>query len=317
MGRKNSELIAVRDDELGVELSTSQPRRDVSVVIVNWNTRDELSDCLTSVLASDAIVPEIIVVDNASCDGSVAVVQGEFPLVRIIRNEKNLGFARASNQGIEASRGRYVLLLNPDCIVYPGAFSQIVQFGDANPDVGIFGVRILNPDGSVFESCRRFPTLAAGVFRNAILARLFPNNPYTREYLMADWNHDTAREVDWVSGAALVMRRELLEDIGRLDERFFMYCEDVDIAYRAKERNWRVMYYPDAAVMHLRARSSDQNPVPMIVAFHRSMYAFFDKHYAERSSLVTRAIVPLGLVFRTVLLIAHNRVFRLLKRRGS
>jgi len=285
------------------------------VVIVNWNTCNELTDCLRSVLAADSGSAEIIVVDNASTDGSVEMLQGEFPNVRLIRNTANLGFAKASNQGIEASGGRYVLLLNPDCLVHPGALTELVRFGDANVDAGIFGLRILNQDGSVFESCRRFPTLAAGIFRNALLARLFPNNPYTREYLMADCNHDTAREVDWVSGAALVIRRELLDDIGPLDTRFFMYCEDVDIAYRAKERGWRVMYCPDATVVHLRARSSDQNPVRMIVAFHRSMYAFFNKHYAEKSSIVTRAIVPFGLIFRTCLLVVHNRLSRLLRRR--
>ncbi len=292
-------------------------RPDLSVVIVNWNTCEELKGCLESALAEDPGSAEIIVVDNASTDGSVEMLHGEFPNVRLIRNTENLGFARASNQGIKASNGRYVLLLNPDCIVHQGAFTELVRFGDANPDVGIFGLRILNPNGSVFESCRRFPTLAAGIFRNAILARLFPNNPYTREYLISDWDHDAPREVDWVSGAALVMRREMLDDIGLLDERFFMYCEDVDIAYRAKQKGWRVMYCPTATVMHLRARSSDQNPVRMIVAFHRSMYAFFKKHYSEKSSILTRAIVPLGLIFRTCLLVTHNTLSRLLRRRRT
>lgn len=287
------------------------------MVIVNWNTREELRDCLTSALAADAGAAEITVVDNASTDGSVEMLHGEFPGVRLIANRENLGFARASNQGIKASSGRYVLLLNPDCIVHSGAFAAIVRFGDANREVGIFGIRILNADGSVFESCRRFPTLAAGIFRNAILARLFPNNPYVKEYLMADWDHSEVAEVDWVSGAALVARRETLDQIGILDERFFMYCEDVDIAYRAKQAGWKVMYFPGASVMHLRARSSDQNPVPMIIAFHRSMYLFFKKHYSGHSSLLTRAIVPLGLIFRGCLLIAHDRVTRLVKRRRS
>ncbi len=289
---------------------------DLSVVIVNWNTRDELNDCLKSALAEDSVSTEIVVVDNASSDGSVEMLHGEFPGVRVIANTGNYGFARASNQGIEATGGRYVLLLNPDCVVHPGAFAELVRFGDVNPDVGIFGIRILNPDGSVFESCRRFPTLAAGIFRNALLARLFPRNPYVREYLMSDWAHDEEREVDWVSGAALVARREMLDAIGALDERFFMYCEDVDIAYRAKRNGWRVMYFPGATVMHLRARSSDQNPVPMIVAFHRSMYAFFRKHYAERSSILTRVVVPLGLILRTSLLITHNKLARLMRRKS-
>ena len=284
-------------------------------MIVNWNTNDELRDCLTSALAADFGATEIIVVDNASTDGSVEMLHGEFPDVRLVRNSENLGFAKASNQGIQVSRGRYAILLNPDCVVHRGAFTQLVRFGDANPEVGIFGIRILNPDGTVFESCRRFPTLAAGIFRNAILARLFPKNPYIKEYLMADWDHSEVGEVDWVSGAALVARREMLDKIGMLDERFFMYCEDVDIAYRAKQAGWKVMYFPGATVVHLRARSSDQNPVRMIIAFHRSMYAFFRKHYSAQSSILTQAIVPLGLTLRTLLLITHNKLARTFGRR--
>lgn len=288
---------------------------DVSVVVVNWNTRDELRDCLKSALAADSGSAEIVVVDNASTDGSVEMLHGEFPDVRLIRNAENLGFAAASNQGIKASSGRYVILLNPDCVVHPGAFTELVRFGDAHPEVGIFGIRILNSNGTVFESCRRFPTLAAGIFRNAILARLFPNNPYIKEYLMADWDHSEVAEVDWVSGAALVARRETLDKIGLLDERFFMYCEDVDIAYRAKQAGWKVMYFPGATVVHLRARSSDQNPVPMIIAFHRSMHAFFKKHYAAQSSILTRVVVPLGLILRTLLLVTHNKLARTFGRR--
>lgn len=288
---------------------------DVSVVVVNWNTRDELRDCLKSALAADSGSAEIVVVDNASTDGSVEMLHGEFPDVRLIRNAENLGFAAASNQGIKASSGRYVILLNPDCVVHPGAFTELVRFGDAHPEVGIFGIRILNSNGTVFESCRRFPTLAAGIFRNAILARLFPNNPYIKEYLMADWDHSEVAEVDWVSGAALVARRETLDKIGLLDERFFMYCEDVDIAYRARQAGWKVMYFPGATVVHLRARSSDQNPVPMIIAFHRSMHAFFKKHYAAQSSILTRVVVPLGLILRTLLLVTHNKLARTFGRR--
>lgn len=285
------------------------------MVTVNLNTCGELRDCLKSALAADPGSTEFIVVDNASTDGSVEMLQLEFPDVRLIRNSGNLGFAKASNQGVKVSSGRYVLLLNPDCVVHPGVFTELMRFGDAHPEAGIFGIRILNKNGTVFESCRRFPTLAAGIFRNAVLARLFPNNPYIKEYLMADWDHSEVAEVDWVSGAALVARREMLDQIGLLDERFFMYCEDVDIAYRAKQSGWKVMYFPGATVVHLRARSSDQNPVPMIIAFHRSMYAFFKKHYSDQSSVLTRAVVPLGLIFRTLLLVTHNKLVRTLKRR--
>ncbi|HEY3298765.1 MAG TPA: glycosyltransferase family 2 protein, partial [Armatimonadota bacterium] len=147
-------------------MSTDTP--DLSVVIVNWNTCAELRDCLTSVLAADTGNMEVIVVDNASCDDSVHMVKREFPEVRLIENTANYGFGRASNQGIRASTGRYVLLLNPDSVVQPDAFSEAIRFADENLDSGIIGLKIMNPDGSLQFSCRRFPTLQAAVFRNTI-----------------------------------------------------------------------------------------------------------------------------------------------------
>jgi len=276
------------------------------VVIVNWNTLRELEECLRSVRKAGSRGTEVVVIDNASPDGSAEMVRRKFADVRLIENRENLGFAKAANHGISASHGRYVFLLNPDAEVHPGALAALVHFGDDNADVGIFGPKILNPDGSIQYSCRRFPTLAAGIFRNSFLGRLFANNPYTREYLMADWDHNEPRDVDWVSGAALVARRDLLDDVGPLDERFFMYCEDVDLAYRAKQKGWRVMYFPGATVVHARARSSDQDPNRMIAEFHKSMYRFFKKHYAAESSIVTRMLVPAGLFLRATAFITHN-----------
>lgn len=283
---------------------------DISIVVVNWNTRDELRACLKSVAAESAVSSEIILVDNASSDGSVEMVRAGFPQVKLIENSANLGFAKAANQGIAASRGRYVLSLNPDAEAKPGALSALVRFGDENPKIGIFGPKILNLDGSVYYSCRRFPTLAAGFFRNTILGKFFPRNTYLMDYLMAGWDHSQTKEVDWVSGAALVMRRELLDDIGAMDERFYMYCEDVDIAYRAKQKGWRVAYFPGAVIVHARARSSDKNPNRMIVEFHKSMYRFFKKHYLHEYSIFARLLVPVGLIARACFFIARNEYHR-------
>ena len=282
------------------------PVEDISIVIVNWNTRDELRTCLQAIAPESAVPSEIILVDNASSDGSVEMVRADFPRVKLIENSANLGFAKAANQGIAASRGRYVLSLNPDTEAKPGAISALVRFGDDNPKIGIFGPRILNLDGSVYYSCRRFPTLAAGFFRNTILGKFFPRNTYLMDYLMAGWDHTETKDVDWVSGAALVMRRELLDDIGALDERFYMYCEDVDIAYRAKQKGWRVAYFPGAVIVHARGRSSDKNPNRMIVEFHKSMYRFFKKHYLHEYSIFARLIVPVGLIARACFFIARN-----------
>lgn len=279
---------------------------DLSIVIVSWNTSDELRKCLRSVCEADTVASEVIVVDNASSDDSVRMLRDDFPWVRRIENSYNLGFAKGSNQGIKISRGRYVMLLNPDSEVRPGAFSAIVQFGDENPEVGIFGAKVLNSDGTVQYSCRRFPTFVTGLFRNTILGKFFPQNPYIMDYLLAGWDHNETRDVDWVSGCAMILRRELLDDIGPFDERFFMYVEDVDIAYRAKEKGWRVAYFPGAVIVHARAKSSDKARDRMIVEFHKSMYRFFRKHYARKSSIVLWIIVPLGLIARASFFIGRN-----------
>ncbi|MDI6828775.1 MAG: glycosyltransferase family 2 protein, partial [Armatimonadota bacterium] len=210
--------------------------------------------------------------------------------------------------GIKESKGRYVLLLNPDAEVKAGTFSILVNFADANPGAGLIGPKILNKDGSLQSSARRFPTPLAALFRNTFLGRLFPNNQYVREYLMADWDHSSPREVDWLSGAALMLRRAMLDEIGLLDERFFMYCEDVDIAYRAKQKGWKAIYCPEAQVVHFLAKASDQAPNKMILTFHKSMYAFYKKHYAAEWSLPMRIITPIGIFARATLFIANNYI---------
>lgn len=282
---------------------------NLSVIIISWNTRDELRSCLASVLNAVSTTAEVILVDNASSDGTVPMVRSEFPSVKLIENKKNLGFARGCNQGITISKGRYVLLLNPDSIVQAGNEAAIVKFGNENPDIGIFGLKVLNPDGSIQYSCRRFPTLRAGIFRYSFLGHRFPNNPYTNDYLLARWDHNEVKDVDWVSGAALVMRRELIDDIGMLDERFFMYCEDVDLGYRAKQAGWRVVYFPLVEVVHNRGQSSNKNPNRMIVEHHISMYKYYKKHYAIHSSIFVRPAIILGLIARASFFISRNNYY--------
>jgi hypothetical protein len=253
---------------------------------------------------------EILVVDNASSDGSADMVAERFPQARLHRSPKNLGFPGGNNVGYRLSHGRYFLLLNSDTVVAPGAFAELVAFADARPRVGIVGPRVLNPDGSLQMSCRRFPTLGAGLFRNTPLGRLFPNNRYTRDYLMTDWSHDEPRAVDWVSGCCLMARREMIEEIGLLDEGFFMYCEDVDWAYRAGQAGWEVYYDPKATILHEIGRSTDQMVARMIVQFHKSMYRFFCKHYAATANPAFRAVVVSGLLARAGLMLGRNQVMR-------
>jgi len=242
---------------------------------------------------------EVIVVDNGSRDGSAEMVRSRFAGARLIANDDNRGFGRAQNQALKTFAGRYLLMLNPDArMAGTDCLARLISFADSEPKTGIIGIRILNPDGSLQFSARHFPTLGAGLFRNTFLGRLFPKNRFVRQYLMADWNHDEVRDVDWVSGAAMAVRREALEDIGLLDEAFFMYCEDVDICYRAHQKGWRVCYFPQSVVTHRIGAASDMAQIRMFYEFHRSMRLFFYKHYASEWPFYLRLVVTLGFAAR-------------------
>lgn len=282
---------------------------DVSVSIVNWNTRDELRDCLNSLLAEAgagfAIPPqlrlEVFVVDNDSSDGSQDMIAADFAdRVTLIANTDNRGFGAAHNQAIARSTGRYVLLLNPDSrVLNADVLPRMVAYMDANPDIGILGPKILNPDGTLQFSARRFPPMFAGIFRHTLLGKLFPNNRFVRGYLMSDNPHDRVMDVDWLSGCALMARREMLEQIGVFDERFFMYCEDVDLCKRAHDAGWRVVYYPEVEVSHRIGAASDQNPIAMIKQHHRSMLLYFLKYNSRSPKILLTPLVLIALWMRT------------------
>ena len=315
---------------------TNVKRPDVSVIILNWNTCQLLKDCLETLTQpqSDAsnIDVQIIVVDNASEDDSREMVSTLFPHVTLQFNHTNIGFGAGNNTALSMADGRYVLFLNSDTKVMEGALSTLVAYGDTHPDVGILGPKLLNADGSLQYSCRRYPQLLTGFFRNTPLGRLFPQNRFTTDYLMQDWDHASPRDVDWVSGAALMIRRELLDQIGSFDEEYYMYCEDVDLCWRANHaphtftsnavslngstsksssidnvsndsspsRTWRVTYLPDAVIYHFIGKSSDQVPTRMTYEFHRSQYLFYKKHYAARTPLLLRPIILPGIALRAI-----------------
>ncbi len=288
---------------------------DLSVIILNWNTRDLLEKCLHSLeCPQPGLEFEVIVVDNASEDQSREMVRELFPQVRLLTNPMNIGFGAGNNTALPHAGGRYVLFLNSDTVVLEGALAALVGYADANPEVGILGPKLLNADGSLQYSCRRYPNLGTGFFRNTPLGRLFPNNRFNTDYLMTDWDHVTPREVEWVSGAALMMRRSLLDEIGSFDEDFYMYCEDVDLCWRANHAPrqeatyWRVAYFPDSVIYHLIGKSSDKVPTRMTYEFHRSQYLFYKKHYRATTPMLIRPLIPVGIWARAAGQIVRYRL---------
>jgi GT2 family glycosyltransferase len=247
-----------------------------SITIANWNTRKDLSDCLKSLEAVRDEVPfEVIVVDNASTDGSADMVEADFPWVRLLKMPKNVYFTGAHNRALAVRNAPHAFLLNSDTVVHPGALKTLMHHCTMHPEAGILGPKLLNPDGSLQFSCRRFPNPLATLFRNTVLGRLFPNNKYTREYLMTDWQHDSPREVDWVSGAAMFVTHAAMERVGLLDPNYVMFCEDVDWCYRVHKAGFKVVYVPKSEITHAIGRSTSQAAKKMLLRFHASMLRFY------------------------------------------
>jgi len=297
---------------------------DLSVVIVNWNVCDLLRRCLHSILSSIQYpvpssqhpVPsiEIIAVDNGSADGSVAMVQAEFPQVHVIVNAENRGFPAANNQGLAIARGRYILLLNPDTEIVGDTLAAMLAFADAHPDVGLVGPQLLYPDGSVQSSRRRFPTLATGFFESTWLQPCAPHRLLER-YEFLDQPDDVAQDVDWLYGAALMARREAIEQVGPMDEGFFMYSEELDWCRRFRETGWRVVYLPAAQIVHHEGKSSEQVVAARHVHFQTSKVRYFRKYHGSFAAAVLRMFLLSNYACQLGLegakwLVAHRRPLR-------
>lgn len=284
------------------------PDLALSVTIASWNTRTDLFECLRSLEAvRDEVAFEVIVVDNASTDGSPEMVESSFPWVRLLRMPTNVYFTGAHNRALSVRQAPHAFVLNSDTIVHPGALGTLMSYSLAHPEAGVLGPKLLNPDGSLQFSCRRFPNPMAALFRNTFLGRMFPDNRFTREYLMTDWQHDQAREVDWVSGAAMFVTQEAMDKVGLLDPDYFMYCEDVDWCYRIHKAGLSVMYVPQAHVTHAIGRSTDQAAKKMLLRFHASMLRFYRVNMLPEMTPLLRPFAYLGaalaLFFRASLFI--------------
>ncbi len=278
-----------------------QPRVEgrVSVAIVNTNTRDLLADCLESLYASAHDMDlEVIVSDNASKDGSVVMLTRRYPDVRVIANDVNRWFTGATNQAIDASTGEFVLCLNPDTVVHPGALQTLVSYLRGHPHVGAVGPRLLNEDGSLQPSCRNFLTSRNLVLQHLVPWAWFPE-AWRGRWVFEFWDHAQARKVDWVIGAALMVRSEVLADVGPKDEAYPIFHEETDWCYRMYQKGWEVHFVPDACITHFGGRTvqgmwGDR----LVLEFYKGKHTFIRKHYGREALAVHRILLSGLLLLR-------------------
>jgi GT2 family glycosyltransferase len=275
----------------------------ISVITVSWNTRDLLRTCLQSLLKElDGIDAEVFLVDNDSADQSAEMVEKEFPQIRLIANDTNRGFAAANNQALALATGEFILLLNPDTVVHPGAIKTLLGFMQAHARAGIVAPQLLESNGAVQRSCRQFPTFFGMLYELLGLSKLFPDQEKFRQYKMLDWNHDDERQVDQPEGACLLLRRQVIEEVGVLDEGFFMLFEEVDWCYRIKEKGWQIWFTPSAQVTHHYGQSIKQVKTKMILSSHRGLYRFWHKHYRGNRWYLD------GIAYSGLMILAYMRI---------
>tara|TARA_B100000959_G_scaffold286229_1_gene363958 strand:- start:1066 stop:2802 length:1737 start_codon:yes stop_codon:yes gene_type:complete len=271
---------------------------DLTVVIPSYNTRDLMEQAMRTVEeASGDLSVEIIVVDNASHDGSQQMVRDRFPHVELICNDSNLGFAGANNLAFRQARGRHILLLNSDTIVRPDTLKTMVGFLDDHPEVGAAGCKILNPDGTLQLDCRRsFPTPSAAIYKLTGLSRLFPNSQRFGRYNLTFLDEDEVAEVDALSGSCMLVRRQALQQVGGLDEAYFMYGEDLDWCYRMRGAGWKIFYVPTTEIIHFRGESGRSRALRIQFRKNEAMAIFVHKHMRRRYRLFPVWLLHVGIV---------------------
>lgn len=299
---------------------------DLSIVIVSWNVKPLLERCLATLTPSvlgtspqgegqSSLRCEVIVVDNASSDGSPDMVQHCFPWVRLLACDSNLGFVKGNNLGVAASSARHVLLLNPDTEVLGDALATMVAYMDTHQDVGVVGPKLLFPNGQVQPSRRRFPTLATALIESTVLQRCFSNHQVLRRYYIEDRSADDEQEVDWLVGACLLIRRKAWDDVGPFDERIFMYSEELDWCRRARSLGWRVVYLPSATIIHHEGQSSGQVMPARHIYFQSSKVYYFRKHHGRLIGETVRLFLLATYVYQVLIesgkwLLGHKRALR-------
>jgi N-acetylglucosaminyl-diphospho-decaprenol L-rhamnosyltransferase len=280
---------------------------DLAAIIVNYNAGEFLRRCVSSVIgAAGDVEVEVVIVDNASRDGSADAVASERSDLRVIRNDRNVGFAAAANQGIAATDAPFVFLLNPDAEIAGGTLGALVKVARERPRVGAIGCLVRNPDGTIQPSARRVPRLLEALM-HAFLGPFAPGNRWSRSYTMADWDRTSEREVEWISGSAMLLRRQAIEEVGPFDEGFFMYVEDVDLCTRLRAAGWTVLFSPEVQVVHEIGVSARGQSRRMAFAHSASIYRYFKKHRAHGAGALLKPFVRAALWLRAELISSRRR----------
>lgn len=282
----------------------------LSVIIVNYNVKHFLEQCLNSVLSAAVhCETEIFVVDNNSVDGSCAMVREKFPEVILIENSKNYGFSYANNQAIKRSKGKYILLLNPDTVIEEKTFSEVTAFMDSNPDAGGVGVKMIDGKGKYLpESKRGLPTPRVAFYKIFGLAKLFPKSKSFGKYHLSYLDKNKIHKIDVLSGACMFLRKEALEKTGLLDENFFMYGEDIDISYRITKAGYNNYYFPNTTIIHYKGESTKKGSINYVIVFYNAMIIFAKKHFSQKHAKNFIALINFAIYFRASLAIFYRFV---------
>jgi GT2 family glycosyltransferase len=286
----------------------------LSIILINHNAKDFTADCIQSIYDKTTVPFEIILVDNNSSDDSPSYIKEKFPQVRLIENKSNRGFATANNQGIKISKGKLLILLNNDTVLKNNALDKMFEYMDKNPEIGILACKLFDADGkTVQHNCRAFPSPVGTMFgRASLFTKLMPNNPISKRNLLLNWDYSSVKEADWVSGAALMVKREAIEQIGLLDENFYMYWEDTDFCKRAKDAGWQICFFPEAQIIHFTGKGGGKRNFLLssntIYQMHKSAYYYFRKYHLKSRLNPMTAVTFLGFIILTALKVALNSI---------
>ncbi len=273
---------------------------DVAVVVVNWNSGDDVARCVRSVFeCSGDVRVDVVIVDNRSTDGSAEAALAGSPHARLIRNDANRGFPAAANQGMRATRSEFVFLLNPDAEIVSGTLERFLKVARDHPRAGAIGALVRDPDGTIYPSARKVPSAVEGMM-HILIGPLWPRNRWTRSYMLADWDRRSERQVDWVSGSSMLLRRPVLEQVGLFDEAYFMYVEDMDLCTRMRAAGWEVWFSPELEVEHVGGTATAGRK-RMTLEHSRSIYTFFAKHRSRGWKVVLRPFAWVALRGRAML----------------